>query len=171
MASPIRPNPPGYTNPTPTRDKTGKPLPPKPGGTMGGGGGGRGRGHMGPGSGLAPKPGESKTDYQGRVRDMKAAGVKPTTSGRMGNDISPRRVTGGMGSSSSSSDRSEKMRAASEKAASQKESQMKMRAAAAKASEMKARTMGGAASKMGPGSVRTGAPVMRAKGGMVKGKK
>jgi hypothetical protein len=82
----------------------------------------------------------------------------------------PMRVTGGMGSSSSS-DRSEKMRAASEKAASQKESQMKMQAAAKQASAMKARTMGGSSSKMGPGSVRTGAPVMRAKGGMVKGKK
>jgi hypothetical protein len=33
------------------------------------------------------------------------------------------------------------------------------------------RTMGGAASKMGPGPAKTGAPVMRAKGGMVKGKK
>jgi hypothetical protein len=148
------------------------------------------------------RSGETKTQYLDRVRSEKGSGSSSggSRSGRGGDrDTSPSkpvrvmpgktpmRVTGGMGSSSSS-DRSEKMRAASEKAASQKESQMKMqaaaakaasqkesqmkmRAASAKASEMKARTMGGASSKMGPGSVRTGSPVMRAKGGMVKGKK
>ena len=135
------------------------------------------------------KPGESAAEYSARVKAMEQkwmSGGRPKTSSgdsgpRRDRDTSPSkpvrvmpgktpmRVTGGMGSSSS--DRSEKMRAASEKAASQKESQMKMRAAAAKASEMKARTMGGSSSKMGPGSVRTGSPVMRAKGGMVKGKK
>ena len=79
---------------------------------------------------MPKRPGESKTDYLGRVRDMKAAGVKPTTSGRTGNDIMVRPGT-----------------------------------------KPTPRTMGGAASKMGPGPVKTGAPVMRAKGGMVKGKK
>jgi hypothetical protein len=33
------------------------------------------------------------------------------------------------------------------------------------------RVMGGPATKMGSGPAKTGAPVMRAKGGMVKGKK
>jgi len=126
MASPIRPKPPGYTNPTPTptRDKTGMPLPPKPYGTMGGTPGkpialvkpkpgtpGRGRG------GATPPPGMMYGPNDALIPIPKKGGGTPVRDSRGGSPV---------------------------------------------------RVMGGSPTKMGPGPVRTGAPVMRAKGGMVK---